>query len=116
VGRMRAEGATIGTEGDNDVKVLGAWGYQSGHRYYALVEADDYNSVVLLFIGSLIIQWIDVERRRRDTSGERHDCEKKGCWRLGEVDRSFIKCLIGQCHPKAQPRGLLLPLPAGHKS
>ncbi len=55
VGRMRAEGATIGTEGDkwvegnNDVKVISAGGYQSGHRYYALVEADDYNSVVLLF-------------------------------------------------------------------
>ena len=78
VGRMRAEGATIGTEGDkwvegnNDVKVIGAGGYQSGHRYYALVEADDYNSVVLLFNelmwrgGVEILPVNDMIARRKD--------------------------------------------------
>ena len=60
VGRMMAEGSVsqaVGIEGErwvegnDDVKVIGAAGYQSGHRYYALVEADDYASVVLLFNG-----------------------------------------------------------------
>ena len=36
-------------EGNDDVKVITAGGYQAAHRYYAVVEADDYNSVVLLF-------------------------------------------------------------------
>ena len=58
VGRMMAEGS-VGQEagiegerwieGNDDVKVIVAGGYQAAHRYYAVVEADDYNSVVLLF-------------------------------------------------------------------
>ena len=60
LGRMMAEGSVSReagiegerwVEGNDDVKVIGAAGYQSGHRYYALVEADDYASVVLLFNG-----------------------------------------------------------------
>ena len=60
VGKMIAEG-TIGreagiegenwVEGNDDVKVIAAGGYQSAHRYYAVVEADEYASVVLLFNG-----------------------------------------------------------------
>jgi len=58
VGRMMAEGSVsqaVGIEGErwvegnDDVKVIAAGGYQAAHRYYAVVEADDYNSVVLLF-------------------------------------------------------------------
>ncbi|MDP6497503.1 MAG: hypothetical protein QF925_06685 [Dehalococcoidia bacterium] len=62
VGRMMAEGS-VGreagiegerwVEGNDDVKVVAAGGYQAAHRYYAVVEADDYNSVVLLFNGSM---------------------------------------------------------------
>jgi len=33
-------------DGNDDVKVLAAGGYQSAHRYYAIVEAEEYNSVV----------------------------------------------------------------------
>ena len=36
-------------EGNDDVKVIIAGGYNSAHRLYALVEADDYNSVIQLF-------------------------------------------------------------------
>ena len=60
VGRMMAEGSVSReagiegerwVEGNDDVKVIAAGGYQAAHRYYAVVEADDYNSVVLLFNG-----------------------------------------------------------------
>ena len=58
VGRMMAEGSVSleagiegerWVEGNNEVKVIAAGGYQAAHRYYAVVEADEYNSVVLLF-------------------------------------------------------------------
>ena len=36
-------------EGNDKVKVIGAYGYQTQHRYYAIVEADDYADVQALF-------------------------------------------------------------------
>ena len=57
-GRLRAEGAPNAlppsevsrwVEGNDDVKVLVAGGYQSAHRHYAFVEAEEYGSVVRLF-------------------------------------------------------------------
>ena len=36
-------------EGNGKVKVIGAWGYQTEHRNYAIVEADDYLDVRDLF-------------------------------------------------------------------
>jgi len=54
-GRQRAESSediypssevSRWVEGNDDVKVLAARGYQSAHRYYAFVEAEEYNSVV----------------------------------------------------------------------
>ena len=56
-GRMRDEGKLSPAEaaqrqnwieGNENVKVLAVGGYQSSHRYYAFMEAEDYNSVVLL--------------------------------------------------------------------
>ena len=36
-------------EGNDKVKVIGAYGYQTQQRYYAIVEADDYADVQALF-------------------------------------------------------------------
>ena len=38
-------------EGNDKVKVLTALGYLSEHRYYAIVESDDYSDVNLLMQG-----------------------------------------------------------------
>ena len=40
-------------EGNDKVKVLGAYGYQTEHRNYAIVEADSYAEVQALFRGHL---------------------------------------------------------------
>ncbi len=81
IGRMMAEGSVgreVGIEGErwvegnDDVKVIAAGGYQAAHRYYAVVEADDYNSVVLLFNGLMwrgdveILPVNDMIARRKD--------------------------------------------------
>ena len=81
VGRMMAEGIVsqdVGIEGEkwvegnDDVKVLVAGGYQSAHRYYAVVEADNYASVVLLFNKLMfrgdvdILPMTDMIARRKD--------------------------------------------------
>jgi len=36
-------------EGNDKVKVLGAWGYQTEHTLYAIIESDDYDAVRALF-------------------------------------------------------------------
>ena len=36
-------------EGNDKVKIIGAYGYQTQHRYYAIVEANDYDDVRELF-------------------------------------------------------------------
>ena len=57
-GRQRAESSgyiyplsevSRWVEDNDDVKIMRAAGYQSTHRYYVLLEADDYNSVAQLF-------------------------------------------------------------------
>ena len=57
-GRLEAEGnpkavsraeRTRWVEGNDKVKVLGAWGHQSEHTLYALIESDDYMAVQQLF-------------------------------------------------------------------
>lgn len=57
-GRLEAEGnpkavsraeRTRWVEGNDKVKVLGAWGYQTEHTLYALIESDDYLAVQQLF-------------------------------------------------------------------
>ena len=59
-------------EGNDDVKVLAAGGYQSAHRYYAFVEAEEYNSVVQLFLPEMyvgeveILPMYDMITRRKD--------------------------------------------------
>jgi len=69
VGRMMAEGSVgreVGVEGErwvegnDDVKVIVAGGYQASHRYYAVVEADEYSQVVLLFNGLMFRGNVDI--------------------------------------------------------
>ena len=36
-------------EGTDKVKVHGAWGFQTGHRVFAIIEADDYQDIRDLF-------------------------------------------------------------------
>jgi hypothetical protein len=48
-------------EGNDKVKVIGAYGYQTQHRYYAIVEADDYADVHALFSGAGHIRNGEVE-------------------------------------------------------
>jgi hypothetical protein len=36
-------------EGNDKVKIIGAYGYQTQHRWYAIVEANDYADVQTLF-------------------------------------------------------------------
>jgi hypothetical protein len=83
-GRLRAEGAPNTPtnaeaqrwiEGNDDVKVLAVGGYQSSHRYYAFVEAEDYNSVVLLFnpemwVGDVEVLPVNDMIARRNDAGE----------------------------------------------
>ena len=66
---MMAEGTVsreVGTEGEkwvagnDDVTVIFAGGYQSAHRYYAVVEADEYAQVVLLFNGLMFRGDVDI--------------------------------------------------------
>ena len=45
-------------EGNDDVKVLCAWGHQSAQKYYAVVEADEYDSVVQLFNPRTRLMWV----------------------------------------------------------
>ena len=47
-------------EGNDDVTVIFAGGYQSAHRYYAVVEADEYAQVVLLFNGLMFRGDVDI--------------------------------------------------------
>ena len=63
-------------EGNDDVKVLCAWEYQSSHRCYALVEAAEYDSVVQLFNPRVRLMWVgdvdilpvnDMISRRKDS-------------------------------------------------
>ena len=80
-GAMRARGEDVAQrneterwlEGNDKVKVLIALGYISEHRYYAIVESDDYSDVNLLmqghvFRGSVeILPCLDmVEQRKRN--------------------------------------------------
>ena len=69
VGRMMAEGSVgreVGVEGErwvegnDDVKVIVAGGYQASHRYYAVVEAAEYAQVVLLFNGLMFRGNVDI--------------------------------------------------------
>ena len=48
-------------EGNDKVKVLSAYGYQTQHRYYAIVEADDYADVQALFSAAGHIRAGEVE-------------------------------------------------------
>ena len=48
-------------EGNDKVKVIGAYGYQTQHRYYAIVEADDYADVQALFSAAGHIRAGEVE-------------------------------------------------------
>ena len=48
-------------EGNNKVKVIGAYRYQTQHRYYAIVEADDYADVQALFSAAGHIRAGEVE-------------------------------------------------------
>ena len=50
-----------GVEGKDKVKVLSAYGYQTQHRYYAIVEADDYADVQALFSAAGHIRAGEVE-------------------------------------------------------
>ena len=59
-------------EGNDKVKVLTALGYISEHRYYAIVESDNYSDVNYLmqghvFNGSVeILPCLDMMERRKD--------------------------------------------------
>ena len=46
---------------NNEVKVIRAYGYQTQHRYYAIVEADDYADVQALFSAAGHIRAGEVE-------------------------------------------------------
>ena len=84
VGAMRTRGEGVEprneterwVEGNDKVKVLTALGYISEHRYYAIVESDDYSDVNLLmqghvFRGSVeILPCLDMVERRK-CNGER---------------------------------------------
>ena len=48
-------------EGNDKVKVISAYGYQTQHRYYAIVEADDYADVQALFSSAGHIRAGEVE-------------------------------------------------------
>ena len=85
IGRMMVKGTVshqVGIEGErwvegnDDVKVLCAWEYQSSHRCYALVEAAEYDSVVQLFNPRVRLMWVgdvdilpvnDMISRRKDS-------------------------------------------------
>ena len=63
-------------EGNNDVKVLCAWEHPSAQRYYAIVEAEKYESVVELFNPRMRLMWVgdidilpvdDIVSRRKDS-------------------------------------------------
>ena len=78
-GAMRARGEDVAPrneterwlEGNDKVKVLTALGYISEHRYYGIVESDDYSDVNLLmqghvFRGSVeILPCLDMVERRK---------------------------------------------------
>ena len=64
-------------EGNEKVKVLSAYGYQTQHRYYAIVEADDYADVQALFsaaghilAGEVEVQPVNDVIARRKKFGE----------------------------------------------
>ena len=68
-GRLREEGQLSPSEvaqrqnwmeGNDDVTVLAVGGYQSSHRYYAFMEADDYNSVVLLMYSEMWVGEVEI--------------------------------------------------------
>ena len=68
-GRMRDEGKLSPAEaaqrqnwieGNENVKVLAVGGYQSSHRYYAFMEAEDYYSVVLLMHSEMWVGEVEI--------------------------------------------------------
>ena len=50
-----------GLEGNDKVKVIGAYGCQTQHRYYAIVESNDYDDVRALFSGAGHLRTGEVE-------------------------------------------------------
>ena len=58
-------------EGNDKVKVLTALGYISEHRFYAIVESDDYSDVNQLMLGHIfrgsveILPCLDMIERRK---------------------------------------------------
>ena len=59
-------------EGNNAVKVIGAWGYPVSHRGFAVVEADKFEDVAALFEFHLgmgpveVLPVNDTVQRRKD--------------------------------------------------
>ena len=49
------------SEGNDKVKVIGAYGYQTQHRFYAILEANDYADVQALLSGAGHIRNGEVE-------------------------------------------------------
>ena len=78
-GAMRARGEDVAPrneterwlEGNDKVKVLTALGYISEHRFYAIVESDDYSDVNELMLGHIfrgsveILPCLDMIERRK---------------------------------------------------
>ena len=58
-------------EGNDQVKVLGAWGYQTEHTNYAIVESDDYAAIQDFFRSQLLAGMVEV-RPVNDTIALRH--------------------------------------------
>ena len=47
-------------EGNDDVKVLGAWGHQPSHKSWAILESDDFEAVSLLLRSQILIGKVEV--------------------------------------------------------
>ena len=42
-------------EGNEEVKVVGAWGHQPSHKSFAIIEASDFAAVTALLRGQMLI-------------------------------------------------------------
>ena len=47
-------------EGNDEVKVLGAWGHQPSHKGFAIVESSDFSAVSQLLRGMMLIGTCEV--------------------------------------------------------
>jgi|TARA_Y100001947_G_C10238525_1_gene260637 hypothetical protein len=71
-GKETLKSRGVWVEGNDKVKVLGAWGYQTSHTLFGIVEADAYEDIAEHFeyhlgLGPVeVLPIMDMVQRRRD--------------------------------------------------